>query len=151
MGKRGRVRTFRGRKQDLRIWGWGRISSCRELYTPLHQQQHLEPAVECRRVVATGGGVGLAGVPPGYKGGGRTPPLHLEVIPCVLHCFPNFDILIDRRSSYHMHEIFSTGFLERKTIRGTPYIYDTSIPVMSANSVLGRVKIVIEILDQIHI
>ena len=23
--------------KNLKTWGWGRISSCRELYTPLHQ------------------------------------------------------------------------------------------------------------------
>ena len=26
---------FRGENQDLKIWGWGRISNCRKLYTPL--------------------------------------------------------------------------------------------------------------------
>ena len=30
-----RGRKFWERKSGLKKWGWGRISSCRELYTPL--------------------------------------------------------------------------------------------------------------------
>ena len=34
VGKRGSGRKFWGRNQAFKTWGWGRISSCRELYTP---------------------------------------------------------------------------------------------------------------------
>ena len=40
---------------------------------------------------------------------------------CASHCFPIF--YLDGRSSYHMHKILSTGFLDRKTMRGTPYLH----------------------------
>ena len=30
-----RTKIFEEENQDLKIWGWGRISSCRELYSPL--------------------------------------------------------------------------------------------------------------------
>ena len=36
VGKRGRGRKFRGRKSRLKNKVVGRLSSCRELYTPLY-------------------------------------------------------------------------------------------------------------------
>ena len=36
MGKRGRSPNFGEENQDLEKFGWGRISSCRERYTPLN-------------------------------------------------------------------------------------------------------------------
>ena len=36
------------------------------------------------------------------------------------YCFPNFEIFLDWRSSYHMHKMLSTCLFDRKTIWGTP-------------------------------
>ena len=39
-GEAGKETEVLGKKnKDLEIWGWGRISSCRELYTPLLEGQ----------------------------------------------------------------------------------------------------------------
>ena len=36
MKERGKGLNFWGRKSRLKLWGWGRISKCRELYTPFY-------------------------------------------------------------------------------------------------------------------
>ena len=43
MGKRKRGRKFWEKYQDLKNWEWGKISSFRELYTPLPDAE--EPAL----------------------------------------------------------------------------------------------------------
>ena len=34
-------RNFGEENQDFKTWGWGRISSCRELYTPLNDNSQI--------------------------------------------------------------------------------------------------------------
>ena len=42
----------------------------------------------------------------------------LVELPCASRCFPIFHVLIDWRSSYHVHKILSIWLLNRKTMVG---------------------------------
>ena len=52
-----------------------------------------------------------------------------HLLPCPSHCFSIFNILIDWRSSYHMHKILCTYFLDRKTMSARHTIYTKKIKI----------------------